>query len=539
MKKQTSVMRAVYLLFLISGSPLGVYGLGEETLVIGAESTWNAIENRNGITEILSIRPNPVLVLSSALRANADPSLDLALSFDEAEPEFFIDHAGRYDIAVFEGISVADRRLARIGMGAALFSGARIHSPGVEEPGISGPLLITPRSKNALFSSGRALRDFSIEFWLFPMNMENGEHILSWTASRRNVRGGFIVQRIRCSASKNRLQWNFSDFFDLAADDQPITLAMEGSSALVPRTWSHHLIRFDSDTGLLEYLVNGQAEAMRYVTVGGREGGPILYPLIGEGGSFVLGGRFMGMIDEFKLYSRCIEEPEVRKYPRQGGRIETRSLDLGEPNTKILKVEVDGGKTSNVGGVVRNEYTRNGIFRFSDHTAVQFFIRAGESPYRWAGIEWRPFTPGTDLTGIQGRYVQLSAVFYPSGDGETTPYLDEIRIIYRPDEPPQPPAMVTAVARDGAVELTWRASSDTDVLGYLVYYGTAQGIYFGDDARPGPSPINAGKGTSLRIDGLTNGTLYYFAIAAYDRLEPLHLGTASREVSARPLRTAE
>jgi hypothetical protein len=135
--------------------------------------------------------------------------------------------------------------------------------------------------------------------------------------------------------------------------------------------------------------------------------------------------------------------------------------------------------------------------------------------------------------------VQVAAVFYPSGDGETTPYLDEIRIIYRPNVPPPPPALLVAAAHDGGVDLTWRASPDTDILGYLVYYGPAQGEYFGEEALLGASPIDAGKRTSLRIDGLVNGTLYYFTVAAYDRAEPFHIGPFSREVSARPLRTLE
>jgi hypothetical protein len=537
MKNQASLV--VYLFFTICVSPFGAQGLGEETLAIGASSSWQSVTVRNGVTEIISIRPNPVLVLASALGGGSDPSLDMSLSFDEPAPEGFKDSAGRYRVTVSEGVAAPGRQFARIGMGAALFSGTRFYNLSSEEPASSGPLLITPAAKNALFASGRSLRDFSIEFWFFPMNMENGEHILSWTASRRNARGLFAVQRIQCSTAKNRLQWNFSDFFDLLTDENPIALTLEGSTPLVPKTWSHHLIRFDADTGLLEYIVNGQTEDIRYAALGGREGGQILYPVIGDGGSFVLGSRFMGMIDEFKLYSRYIAAPDLRKYPQGGGRIETKSLDLGEPDTEILKIEADGGKTSNIGGILRNEFVRNGGFRFTDQSMVQFFARAGENPYRWDDSPWRPFTPGAPLTGLRGRYVQVAAVFYPSGDGETTPYLDEIRIIYRPNVPPPPPALLVAAAHDGGVDLTWRASPDTDILGYLVYYGPAQGEYFGEEALLGASPIDAGKRTSLRIDGLVNGTLYYFTVAAYDRAEPFHIGPFSREVSARPLRTLE
>jgi hypothetical protein len=190
---------------------------------------------------------------------------------------------------------------------------------------------------------------------------------------------------------------------------------------------------------------------------------------------------------------------------------------------------------------MQNEYAGSGRFRFANNSMVQFFIRAADTPYQWgSGEGWKPFEPGTDLSEtIRGRYVQLAAAFYPSGDGEAAPYLDELRILYRRDDPPLPPSMVTVIPADGAAELSWRASPDPDVSGYLVYFGTSAGEYFGESAILGVSPINAGNKTSIRIDGLKNGVLYYFAVAAYDRMNPANAGIFSREVSARPLRMIE
>jgi hypothetical protein len=96
--------------------------------------------------------------------------------------------------------------------------------------------------------------------------------------------------------------------------------------------------------------------------------------------------------------------------------------------------------------------------------------------------------------------------------------------------------MVQVQARDGAVDLSWRPSPDSDVAGYLVYYGQSSGEYLGDDAILGASPINAGRRTSIRIDGLENGRLYFFALAAYDNA--MHIGEFSQERAARPLRMA-
>jgi hypothetical protein len=540
MKKATHTGLLLYIIFQISGS---LYGIGEKTVILGASAGWNSLESRIRITELSLVRPNPVLALSSERTAD-DPSLDMALSFDEERPELFTDRIGHYTVSADPTLGAVNHRWARTGAGAALFSGnSAADSPlgaGHKNLGSEGPLVIVPRNGDALLSSNRHFKDFSIEFWLYPANMENGEQILSWISSERTTQGN-TFQRIQCVAARNRLLWTFLDFFSAPGGGGQRDFSVSGSPVPLKK-WSHHLIRFDSDTGLLEYLVDGRLEGVLYATSSGREGGEVYNPAVGEDGVLVLGPRFAGLMDEFRIYSRCLEGPLLNKYPPQGGRIETRPIDLGEVNSRILMVEASGGRTSNPGGVIQNEYAGAGNFRFSDDSAIQFFIRTADSPYHWTGAdsEWRPFEPGIELPeNIRGRFVQFAAVFYPSGDGETSPYLDEIRINYQQDTLPAPPSLVTVIAGDGGVDLSWKASPDGDVSGYLVYYGVSGGEYFGDDAILGRSPIDVGKRSSVHIDGLKNGVLYYFAVAAYDRMDPSNAGEFSREVSARPLRMIE
>jgi hypothetical protein len=526
--KTAARILVLYSIFLISGS---LYGLGEKTLVLGAASTWSAAETRIRISEMARIRPHPVLALLTGGGESEPGSLDMALSFDETRPESFADQAGHYRVSVDPALAGASPRLARTGAGAVFFPGYT---------GTGEPVLVVPRTREALLSEGRHIGDFSVEFWLYPMNMETGEQILSWTSTGRTAGGEPSYQRIQCAAARNRLRWTFQDFFAAPDNSRRISLSFDSSSPVLPKAWSHHLIRFNADTGLFEYLINGRLETLAHTTSSGREGGEVYAPIIGRDSRLVMGGRFAGFIDEFRVHRRYVETPGLNRYPAQGGRMETRPVDLGENNSAVLRIEAFGGRTSGSGGVIQNEYTGNGKFRFSDGSEMRFFIRTGDNPYRWTEEEWRSCEPGTDIPeNLRGRFMQLAAVFYPSGDGETTPYLDEIRVVYAPDAPPNPPSLLAAAAGDGAVDLSWRASPDEDTAGYMVYYGTSRGEYFGDGAILGPSPINAGKRTSLRIDGLKNGTLYYFAVAAYDHLEPFHGGEFSREVSARPVRMAE
>ena len=533
-----------------------IFSFEEKTIILGAAATWRAAETRTSITEARAVRPHPVLVLSSAsgtsvsgysaatgvwgnFSALSEHALDMAVSFDEREPRLFRDSIGNYRLTIPNDIESVDRASARAGSGAALFgrSGAAANS---------GPIVIQAQNRNALFSTGNYLRDFTIEFWLYPLNLENGEQILTWAASSPSQANRNIAQRISCSASRNRLQWSFTNFFasvNGSSGARYINLEFSGTTPIIPKTWSHHLIRFDASTGMLEYLVNGVTEAIVYTTATGRESSEVFTPVIGNEGYFSLGERFSGIMDEFKLHSVCAGRSSIQRYVSTGGRMETRAIDLGNNLSNITRIDVTGGRTnirnsSIQNGTQQNEYRQNGRFKFSDDSEMSFFIRASENPYLLNTVRWSSFTPGSPVTGINGRYVQIAVDFYPSADGESSPYLEQISIVYLPGEPPLPPRNLVAVAADGAVQLRWRNSPAENTAGYLVYYSSVRGELFGTDAVLGQSPIDVGLTNNVLIEGLRNGTLYYFRVAAYDRVTGVinyHVGEFSAEVTARPL----
>jgi hypothetical protein len=542
--KKRYFIRLVYILLFISGS---VYGVGERTISLGGQSTWRLAEQRTNVTEARSVRPYPVLVLSSASGTSAsgysaatgvlgnfspltEPAFDLSVSFDEGQTGLYRDSAYHYRISAQSGVEAADRRYARAGTGAALFGSTEAVSG-------ASAIVIEPQSRDALFAAGNRIRDFTVEFWLYPLNMENGEQILSWVGTRPSG-AEYTVQRIHCFSSRNRLQWSFTNFFASTAGTAYKNVEFSGSAPVVPKIWSHHLIRFDASTGLIEYLVNGLSETITYATSTGRESSEVFTPIAGNGGTFLLGERFMGLIDEFKIHSVCAGRSSVQRYVTSGGRTVTAAVDLGGNSSGVVRVDASGGRTSIRGTRINNEFRENGRFRFSDDAEMNFFIRASENPYLLSDSPWISFTPGVDITGVQGRYVQIAVDFYPSADGESSPYLDELRIVYLPGEPPLPPRNLTATAVDGGVMLRWRHSPDANAEGYLVYYSSVRGELFGNDSVLGPSPLDVGRTNSFFIGGLTNGTLYYFRVASYDRITgtvDYNIGEFSGEVTARPL----
>jgi hypothetical protein len=59
-----------------------------------------------------------------------------------------------------------------------------------------------------------------------------------------------------------------------------------------------------------------------------------------------------------------------------------------------------------------------------------------------------------------------------------------------------------------SVRLSWNPNADTNVVAYIVYYGTCSKVYSGS--------INAGNATSAQVYCVNDGATYYFAVASVD-----------------------
>jgi len=64
------------------------------------------------------------------------------------------------------------------------------------------------------------------------------------------------------------------------------------------------------------------------------------------------------------------------------------------------------------------------------------------------------------------------------------------------------------LAQDKTVVLGWDPNSETDIAGYRAYYGTASRNY--------TVKVDVGNVITCEIPGLAVGTVYYFAVTAYN-----------------------
>jgi hypothetical protein len=491
--KKSTLTAGILLLVCIAA----VSALDRE-IVLGREDRWQDVSFSEHLLLVKGRWGRQDLVLQDA-EYRISRQTDMLVHFNGHPVQ---DRAGHYEVE--EEDLLLSRRVSVLGGGSGGFNGG------------NRGLRLVPNPR-AVFYQGNWLRDFSIEFWLYPALLSDGEQILLWQGARWN--GGTVVpQELRCSVRDRALVWVFDNLFT-GALGQKTSIELQGLPVLVPGDWHHHLLRYDSRLGLLEYMVDGVPEAIAYTTDSLREGGAVLLPFVGDAGpgQVRVGAGFTGFIDELRVCRAFVEEPNLDRYSSEVGVYASRAFDLGYTGTKLERIDA--------------------VYRTPGDSAVYFYYRMTDrADADTSDIPWTQFEAGQPLTGSNGRYLQVMVELYPDGSRRQSPEVSELRLVYEQDLPPAPPTGLYAEAGDGKVTLYWNPVNEEDLQGYFIYYGSLPGHYHGRDSDLGPSPIDVGRVSQVEVTGLSNSKLYYFAVVAYDDTDPPHRSLFSREVSARPSR---
>lgn len=471
-----------------------------KTLVLGGDNGWSEIASMNGV--IVGNQNGQFgydAVELSTMTTTADYTTDLLLTFDDDK---FCDVMGNYTVMSNNLIPTHD---SVKGTGAGLSRGSK-----------KG--LILSGNKNALFGHDGLAGSFTIEFWLCPSLAENGEMVFSWRSSLSDdIHSEY--QMISAAFFNNHLEWGFSNIFVPYPGHE---FHLSGVSTVVPNKWTRHTLSFDQETGLLEYLVDGRTEAIKYITENGHEYGTVCYPILGVKAGIELCTDYVGKIDNFRI-SRSSTNHERSDIFASGN--EKYRINGGKFITKPLLVSQ---------AAVLNEIET--LMNVPSQTDIRFYVRSGDNCYGWTDTYpvWREVVPGERIRGVKGLYFQLSAELLPDGAGSRSPRLSEIVVKYDEQNDPLPPFSVAAIPGDGSVTLSWSHSVDDNAGGYYVYYGNRPGEYLGRMAVQGSSPVNVGNVTNVTLTGLDNGRIYYFAVSAYSKVDGRINGMLSKEVFARP-----
>ncbi len=474
-----------------------------KTLVLGGDNGWGEIASMNGL--VVGNQNGQFgydAVELSTQTTVFDSNTDLLLSFDDDK---FTDLSGNYTVMSNNLVPIHD---SIKGPGAALSRG--------NKKGI-----ILSGNKNALFGHDGLAGSFTIEFWLCPSLAENGEMVFSWRSSLNDDTHS-EYQMISAAFFNNHLEWVFNNIF-IPFSTHEVHLA--GFSTVVPNKWARHTISFDQESGLLEYLVDGRTEAIKFITENGHEYGTVCYPILGEKAGIELCTDYAGKIDNFRISRTSIKNDKNHKNDIFLNGNEKYRINGGKFTTKPLLISQ---------AAVINEIDT--LMNVPAQTDIRFYIRSGDNCYGWTDDypAWKEIVPGEKIDGVKGLYFQLSAELLPDGAGSQSPRLSEVVVKYEEQNEPLPPFAINAVAGDSSVTLHWSHSVDDNAGGYYVYYGNRPGEYLGRMAVQGSSPVNVGNVTSVTLTGLDNGRIYYFAVSAYSKVDGRINGMLSKEVFARP-----
>ena len=493
-------MRKKPSLFLILFALLPLLLAAQDTIILGREDNWAESSMKNILLKKGWEGHMDLNVMGSVYRPDA--GTDLLLPFDENR---LFDETGNYSLSSPPVLTEYEYRRGK--SAAVLKEGS--------------PLVILP-GENSLFSGHAEWIDFSLEFQLYPALLREGEVVFHWKGLYR-LEKELIPQEITCQVSRRRLVWTFRNVF--AGHDTRLTTFTLTGDALVPRRWNHHLVRFDSNTGLLEYLIDGIPAAMTYTTPTGREDNRIFQPLMNqaEPTPLTLGPEFTGFIDEVRLSSSYVENPLLDDYEDRGEFL-SPIIDLFYQDSRLDSIEA----VDRIPGNSSLYY----YFAFSDRKEELEKLRRqfSRSDFSFENEGWQPFDSGRELEETRGRYLLIGALLYPDLGASQTPSVSEFRVSYQPELPPVPPLNIAVSTENGEVTLSWDYWKTEGMGGFQIYYGDRPGHYFG----PG-SPILVGPGERhYTITGLEPKKRWYFSLVAYSDSDPAQYSSFSQEVSVRP-----
>jgi len=143
------------------------------------------------------------------------------------------------------------------------------------------------------------------------------------------------------------------------------------------------------------------------------------------------------------------------------------------------------------------------------------------SPVTPTAISERTFTD-SNLENDRAYYYAVRAVRVVAGTTVHGRASARAAVTPRDVTPPSPPANLVGIASEGAVRLSWSASPEADVAGYIVYRATATGGFERIGSTTAPS--------TTYVDRAVTPGVYRYAVTAQDRAARPNESRRSNEV---------
>lgn len=350
------------------------------------------------------------------------------------------------------------------------------------------PIVLEPLA-NSIFKE--STKSFTIDFWVYPMRMSDGERIFEYSAMV-DREGSSVIQSVVADFEKGRIVWYFQNIFsDIYGNIVDLQLT---GQPLLKSSWHRHTLRYQDGLSMLEILDDDKVSDVTYATPTGRE-----YPEVYEPNwhqakqQYLILGAFSGYLDDFRI---------LPYYQSQF--INGRYADRGTLITGAYDLKGKKFRSFDLVGENENSSSFNTYLRFAPYRA----------DFQYGKIAWQRYKSGEIYNGPSDRYIQFRVDFFAGISAETSPILRDMIITQDTVPPPPTPGHITFEKQANGVLLKWNPLYTGNVAGYRVYFGDQSGNYFGS-SKGVASPIDVGNVTEYHLEGLETGKMYYFSLSAY------------------------
>jgi len=467
--------KIIYLIFVLL--VFSAFSITEQTISEGVDNRWDNIYKVENVSRILY--KNSYGFILNENEYKEDNATDLILHFNDVYRES-INILGNYTA---EEVSyIPNLKEKKLGAASANFS--------LQHHKIS----LKPKY-NSLFASDSKMGSYSIDFWVYPQSLYEGNTIFSFYGpSYIQEYDKIDYSGIKCYYTGNQIYLEFANIYHIG--NEPIKFKIDTNLKLEIGKWQHIAFSYNDTTGKFLILKNGSKKRIVWLTDTGNENGTLLKPYISPyvKHSLVIGESFFGNIDEFHISRQFKEIYEARKYVEEHGVLYSKVIDMKYSGSEFKKFLIE----------YKNEF----------QTEIIAFVRCSESIFIEDNneIEWIEISK---VDKLKGRYLQWKLMLLDSYNGEYSPVLYDFKYIYAPNYPPVSPRNLRySITEDGRVKVEWDKNVELDLKGYYVYYGPKSHYYICGDSIEGSSPIFT-KENFIYLT-LPKYTQYYVSIKAVD-----------------------
>ena len=381
--------------------------------------------------------------------------------------------------------------------------------------------------KFAWFNEKNNCKSFTIEFWINPQNLFDGQIIFEKIGPNL-PHNKFIspeIKRlqnsgIRCYLKSGRIYFSFINFFhdikkiieqdnvdNSASEKEYHQFDINSHERLKAKEWTHIALTYNDINGKMMLYVNGEISEFMWCTIDKTHIGRKLIPFFKEGeeSPLVIGKNYSGYIDEFKVVKENKNTFNINSFTNTPGYIISKVFDLGSKNSTIKKMKLNS--IIHKGSGIKFEYRIN---------PVLFGTEARDDVVKWNEFNYK--YPEIINNNI-GRYFQFRITLYPSYKGEFSPEINNIYVEYEKILPPGKPKNLIVKSESSKSILSWNGIPGKNISGYKIYYGTEPGNYL-STGTPIYVPIKTLKNKvrpTFIIENLQPYKIYYFSVTAYDK----------------------